>query len=148
MSAATILKHAATVLQVLTLVGFILVIAFDAIRLSRPTDWLGVLCFFLLPVLTQVLLCWFLRHPIIHVSSIIASCFILLFQVSDLFTRGGYVPAVLLTLPATVIVLFIGTAVFFIHHRLTRPAKRSRRVPTRSRLADHLNHPSDGPPAK
>lgn len=145
MSAATILKHAATVLQALTVVGFIFVIIFDAVHVTRPEHWLGILCFFLLPILTQVLLCWFLRHPIIHVSSIIASCLILLLQASDLFTRG-YVPAVLLTLPATVIVLFFGTVVFFLHHWLTRSTKRSRRAQRRNGRFDQPDHPSDSPP--
>lgn len=146
MSAATLLRSAAYVLQALTLVGFVLVILFDAIDLTRAEHWLGVLCFFLLPVLAQMALCRFLRHPIIHVSSIIASCLILLFQASDLSTRG-YIPTVILTLPATVIVLFLGTVVFFIHHRLNRPAKRSRRAPAGSRTVDRTEHSSDGPPA-
>lgn len=116
------LARAATALQVLLLLGLVVLIVVQRDRIRFAAAWPWITVGFLLPLAIQVLVCRFLRSPIISVAAILASLIILLLLGWDVVALGYLPMSLVSSLPITVLLLVIGTLTFAIHRAISGSA--------------------------
>jgi hypothetical protein len=132
MPATTILKHTATILQVVSLAGFAILIMSRNLAPLDVKAWSQLVVLSLLPIVLQVLACRALRDPVIHAASIVASLLIIILLCDDIFSPFYFSVALLFSLPVAVVVMFLGWVAFFLRRwlRTTRPPDQIRSTPT------------------